>query len=387
MTAGLNLLVWSTMVIILSLWTRYSSASSNTRFGATVVTWNHIFKLDRGIQLKNFGDILRPTQRDAGFNDPALTSVTREFGPSVIKVNLPFRSEVAISDVKPWSSWWFPKKETLLFDSGPGRFSSAFDKYDLIQKSRSKNPNRTKYRGSAAAFERKSYKADSLSWEGLCDAWSIAAVTMPEPKKPVQFKTSDGFEVKFSISELKGLLLKTYEAIDEKGLKYFGQKFTGDLDGWIQPDMYPEQFHRMIEKSLFEDKQAFVMDHDAGIQVWNVPVYKANYVMEAIADQPNSILVRMWVYSAAPSNANEKDFIGTKQIVREYNYVLSGNRNGANELVVESGYWVKTPGGVDSRRDHPDYVVWIPPGEKIGRKSWNPELDIELVDEILAKSY
>lgn len=338
-------------------------------------------------ELLYFGDILRPTRSEPEFDDPALTSVTQTFGPTVITFGLPYQSPVARADVKPWSSWWFPKKDNLLFDNSNGRLSSALDKLDFIQKARWNSGVQKKFKGLAAAYERANYNPNSQAWEGLCDAWAIAAVTMPEPRRPVKFKMADGFVLTFSISELKGLLLKTYEAIDSEGLQKHGQKFTGDLDGWIQPDIYPEQFHRMIELSLFQERKAFVMDHDPGLQIWNVPLYKANFTAQQVANEPNSVFIRMWVYNAASSHANEKDFIGTKEIIREYNYILKGHRNERNELVVDSGQWVRTPGGVDSRRDHPDFLIRVTDPQKIIRRSWNPEIDVELIDEILAQSF
>ena len=86
-------------------------------------------------------------------------------------------------------------------------------------------------------------------------------------------------------------------------------------------------------------------------------------------------------------NSNEKEFVGTKEGVREYDYVLVGSRNDHGDLVITSGYWVKGPDGLDSRRDHPDYLTKISNPEKLERKSWNPGISIKLVDEILSKSY
>jgi hypothetical protein len=46
------------------------------------------------------------------------------------------------------------------------------------------------------------------------------------------------------------------------------------------------------------------MDHDAGVEVWTVPVFKANYMMEAV---PMS-LIRSWCgrwYSAEPTRPGE----------------------------------------------------------------------------------
>ena len=129
------------------------------------------------------------------------------------------------------------------------------------------------------------------------------------------------------------------------------------------------------------------MDHDPSAEVWNVPVFKANYTIDSIPGEPNSVFVRTWVFSAEQVTADKKSSVGTREAIREYNYVLTGIRNSSGDLLVKSGYWTKGPTGVDSRRDHPDYLTTIPDPQRLIRKSWNPEIDIKLVDEILSQSF
>ncbi len=80
---------------------------------------------------------------------------------------------------------------------------------------------------------------------------------------------------------------------------------------------------------------------------------------------------------------NQRDVI---QNLREYNYVLKGYRNDKGELVINLGYWTTGPNGINSRRDHPDFIIVPPEPSQIVRKSWNPEINTEIVDEILSKS-
>jgi hypothetical protein len=341
--------------------------------------------------LADFADFMRNDRPDLDpyLDDPSLTAVTQEFGESVLSVqSFPYRSDVAAATIHPWSSWWFPKRENTLFGDPSSQASSALGKYDLVRAKRSELAHGPKP-ASSADFERKNYNPTSLSWEGLCDAWALASVSMPEPKKPVAVKIG-GVVVNFSVGELKGLLLKTYEAVDDRSLSYYGQKFTGDYRGWIFPDIFPEQFHRFLEVKLLQAKEnerrPFIMDHDPGIEVWNTPVYKVNFLMDTIPNQPDSVFVRTWLYTAESVAAGEKDFVGTKEGVREYDYVLLGSRDASKNLHITSGYWVKGPGTVDSRQDHPDYLTVIRDPSKLVRKSWNPEIDVKLVDEILAGS-
>ena len=329
-------------------------------------------------------DILRATDPRirAELNDPALTAVTREFGPAVIRTtNLPLASPLAASTVKPWSAWWYPTKDKLKEENSEGSILSALEKYDRYKLSR-----RGFLASSAKQIEKKNTSTNAYDWEGLCDAWSIASVSAPEPKRPVSV-VIDGELVYFSISDLKVLLLKTYEAVNDSELKFYGQKFTGNSQGWVFPDIFPEEFHRLVEVQLFQKHEAFIMDHDPGIQIWNVPVYKANYTVNAVPNEPDSLFIRMWLYSAENVRAENRNSIGTKELVREYNYILTGKRNSSGDLIVDSGYWVIGPSGINSRDDHPDYLFRIAKHGGPARKSWNSAIDIDLVDEILSKSY
>lgn len=335
-------------------------------------------------EVRMYGDFLRSDCDGVAeaLSDPALTAVTRELGPTLIPIDkLPLKSDVAISSRKPWSSWWYPKREDFLFAGE----NSPLGKYDAIRKLMYKRANQPAP-GSALQYEQKSYNRNSAMWEGLCDAWAIASVIKPEPKKSVKF-SSNFSSLTFSIADLKALLLKTFDAADESNLRYYGQRFTGSANSWIYPDIFPEQFHRMMEDQLFTKKQPFIMDHDAGAEVWNIPVFKANYQMKVIAGEPDSVLVRTWIYAAEPTLPNDKNFVGTRETIREYNYVLKGKRNEKHELVVTSGYWIKGSNGVDSRRDHPDYLIRVIDPEKLVRKSWNPEIETQVVDKILEGSY
>jgi hypothetical protein len=310
-------------------------------------------------------------------NDPALYPATREFGPTVIPLaSLPFESEVAVASRKPWSSYWFPKSDRSLFDGE----SSSLGKYDLARATLTDAPS------AAAVWEKDHYNPDAPGWEGLCDAWAIAAILFPEPTQERNLRLNGGYhhfsnrKVSFSVGDQKALLLKSVESLPPDSIKVYGQKFLGDFDGWIYPDLLPQELHRFLEKQLFEGHQPFVMDHDPGVEVWSEPVYKANYAMRAVPGKPNAVFVRLWLYSAAPLRAEEKDRVGTKDIVREYNYYLYGEPDGHGNLVVSSGEWAKGD-LVDSRQDHPDYVFVLKPEAK--RHSANPEIDASIVNQIL----
>ena len=340
--------------------------------------------VDPWTDLKHYGDYLRDEDPEVRrlLNDPALTAVTNTFGLTTVSLkNLPLKTEAAIATITPWSSWWYPRREDYLFND---RAASTLAKYDLYRRRRYQAAGRRPPE-SAREYEASQYNPNSLSWEGLCDAWALAAITQPEPKTAVNLSAA-GTMIYFSIADLKALLLMSYAAIDDSALRYYGQRFTGNFEGWIYPDIFPEQFHRFVEVQLFGRRLPFIMDHDAGIEVWNVPVFKANYSMEAVPDDPDAVFVRMWLFSAESTNSNDKNYVGTRTAIREYNYVLKGTRDQSDNLIVHTGYWVKGPDGIDSRKKHPDYLIEVKDPSAIKRKSWNPEVEPAIVDEILSQS-
>jgi hypothetical protein len=321
--------------------------------------------------------------RPEELNDPALYPATTEFGPTLIPMaQLPIETELVSAKKKPWSSHWFPRAEKDIFEDGRG--GSPIEKYDLVR------ATLTNSASDAAAFERSRHKPDAPKWEGLCDAWAIASLLFPEPTRSRTLRLDGGYHnfnnnrVTFSVGDQKALLLKSVEAISSAGLKVYGQKFLGDFAGWIYPDLFPQELHRFVEKQLFEKREAFVMDHDPGVEVWNEPVFKGNYKITALPGRSDAVNVRLWLYSAAPLRREEKDRVGTKEVTREYNYILYGKLDGQGNLVVDSGAWQKGD-LVDSRRDHPDYVFTIPNLAAIVPASYNNQFDPAIVKQILGR--
>jgi hypothetical protein len=313
------------------------------------------------------------------FEDPSLSRVSRDFGRSKIQIPSSLvRSPVAEARVKPWSSWWYPKFEDTLFSSATGL--SPLEKIDLYRDAhfQAKRPEGM----GAAPFEKRKQDTRALAWEGMCNAWSLASILAPEPREPRTFRIGKK-DVTFSVGDQKALLLKTFEGLSDNEVQVYGQKFTGNDEGWIHPDIFPDQFHRFVEVQLFERKKPFIMDHDAGVEIWNVPVYKANYSMGPVEGMPNAVQVRMWLYSASSTQKSEMDFVGTKETIREYHYILFGEPMPDGTLEINSGIWIKGPNGIDSRKDHPDYFLTVSESALAARQSFNPYVQADLVDRIL----
>lgn len=328
--------------------------------------------------LREWADvILRDPNHPPELDDPALSAATREFGPSVIPLgHLPLEA-TAEADDQPWSSWWFPKLDRDLFDDGLG--TSTLEKYDLVRAALTGKPSK------AARFEKAGYNSERPRWEGLCDAWAIAATVFEEPKAARSIKLPNGTTVNFSVGDLKALLLESVDSVPLDSLKVYGQKFTGNADGWYYPDIFPQELFRYVEKQLFERHKMFVMDHDPGVEVWSEPVYKATYRFEAVPGHDDQLAGKLWLFSATSySDKTQKDRVGRQEMVREYDFLLYGHPDSAGNLVVQWGEWIKGD-LVDSRRDHPDFVYHVADPGAFHRSSQNPEIDPKIVDKIVGR--
>lgn len=318
------------------------------------------------------------------FTDPGLFATTREFGNSVISMkNLPYHSQVAKANQTPWSAWFYPDKDDLLFKDQ----NSTLAKYDMFRRSKYRKMGKQPP-GSAQLWAKSKFHPELKEWwEGKCDARALAAISRPEPKRPVTFYGERGESLTFGISDLKALLLMTYEGVEDEELGVYGQKFTGDQRGSVWDDPFPNEFHRFLEVFLFERHQAFMMDYDPSPQVWMVPVYETNHYIEAVPGDPNSVAVTAWLYSAESTTLEQRDDVGMKRGMRTYHYILHGYRNADNDLVVYDGEWAVGSDGIDSQKSHPDFMTVVKNPMTLVRKSNNPEIEIDIVDEILLKAY
>jgi hypothetical protein len=262
---------------------------------------------------------------------------------------------------KPWSSWWYPLWQDTLFHSDPGDLS-PLEKYDqYVRRSGYYDPG-------AALFEQQNlYQPRGEGWMGHCDAWALASIMQPEPKTPMIY-----YGIRFNVKDLKALIIKTYDGVQD--LKHYGQRNNGQWDS-VYEDIYPEQFHRFLQAEIFEKKKQFIMDHDAGIEVWNVPVYRAQTRVTADASDDHVMHVKTWLWTASP-HVDDYNFVGTKEVILDYTYDLYGVKQPDGKFKVEFGLWTDR-----SRWDHPDYV--IPKPDQIERKSRNQKIDPAIVDRIV----
>ncbi len=241
------------------------------------------------------------------------------------------------------------------FDAGPGQ--SPLEKFDQF------GMNRGFGTLDSQTFERTHlHQLTAKFWSGLCDAWAVASLFVPEPNAPVQYSS-----MRFEVGDLKALAIKSYEQVE--GLTYFGQKNEGNGNDFYE-NFYPEQIH--------EQHRPFIMDYDPGIQVWYVPVFKASMKIVTEPGRSNVLKVTTWLVSAASlTNTRNLNFVGTDEVVREYHYELYSIPRSDGSFLVDFGIWRD-----NSRQAHPDYLIAVPK-QLTSHKSRNTELSSDVVDLIL----
>ncbi|MCO4754671.1 MAG: hypothetical protein KC478_09310 [Bacteriovoracaceae bacterium] len=283
-------------------------------------------------------------------------TATDKYGPLKVRVG----EFVGESKIKPWSSWWYPLSEKTLFYKPRGG-ASPLEKYDYYAGKKFNSVFE-----AALVEERDLYRANEVGWAGLCHAWAIASVLHPEPNKT---KTVNG--VKFTVGDQKALLLKTYEKATGISDIMIGHRFNGDRKDDYD-DIYPDQFHKLVQNHLVENQTPFLMDYDPRFPVWTVPVYKVKFQISKIDE--SSAKVAAWVTFASP-HVDDMSFVGTKRVMKGYHYILKGSWSNGS-LNVTDGEWIE-----ESKHDHPDYLISFP--NTIERGSFNDQIKPEIVDTIL----
>lgn len=291
---------------------------------------------------------------------PGLESATRDYGPLKIREG----EWSAESVTQPWSSWWYPTRETSLFESNPPG-QSPLEKYDrYVLKAHA-------WKSHAAEFEKQRlHDPNANPWEGRCNAWSAASLLVPEPKAPVSIEG-----ITFGVGDLKALLVKSFEKVG--GLKQYGQRFNGDRLG-VYDDVFPDQFHRVLYAEMFEKKRPLIIDKDPGVAVWNTPIWKVHSQLHRDSQEDGVMHVTSWVFGATPF-VEHYDDVGTLSVVLEYTYNLYGQTDADGFFRVSGGEWTGS-----SLDDHPDFVTVLT--ENPLHSSENQEMDWALVQEIIGHS-
>ncbi len=307
----------------------------------------------------DYSNLVDPPPRPSGV---PFTSAILKYGKSVITEG-EFTAEASY---KPWTSWWYPKYDRRIFENRTNEDGqSTLARYDELSKTLNS------YTGSSRDYEEANvYDPTASKWAGLCHAWAVAAIMEPEPVKPT-YKNG----IKFRVQDLKALLIKTYESSNPG--EAYGQRNNAEYDS-VYEDIYPEQFHRIMEAELYEKKTPFIMDFDAGFQVWNVPVYSTKLKIKRDEQDQGLVHVKLNIDVVSPF-VEDPNFVGMHLMTMMYTYDLYGSWDSSNKFTVDYGVWTGR-----SRNDHPDFVTVKP--EKVERITGNKFIDIKIVDEILQGS-
>ena len=302
-----------------------------------------------------------PGEVSPGRRDEELSTATAAFGPLIVRGG----EESHEAAVKPWSAWWYPVRDTALFEGNkPGE--SPLEKYDLyMKKVHHEDPG-------AAAFERDNlYDPRASGWEGHCNAWSLASVMEAEPVAPV---IRGG--VSFGVGDQKALLIKSYESVP--GIRQFGQRYDGDRFS-VYEDIYPDQLHRVIQDQLVDKGRPFIIDKEPGVAVWNFPIWKADTVIRPDTTDASRVHVTLWLHGASPF-VSDPEFKGTLPLVFRYTYDLVGEPVDlplGRSLRVVWGEWTG-----ESRDYHPDFVTVLPDARE--HSSRNEKIRNDIVYEIIS---
>jgi len=294
----------------------------------------------------------------------AVASVLKDFGDLYIaespadSAGNPKSEEVRL-DVMPWAGYWYPFRGDELF----GNDDSPLSKLDRAMA----NAGTPTTAASVEREHRDLFYADS--WEGLCGAWAVAAVTTKEPTAPLEYQG-----VSFSIADQKALLTKAHELypVTMYGVRYDG---NAETDGTIQ-DLRPEAFHQIFTKMLGERKQPFLIDDEPGIEVWSKPVFRVRWTVKKDPDHANAFYVKAMPWMTRHRSEVTDDTTTNDDIaapVYEYRLYVDPKIKKDGRFKVIAGEWLN-----DSLNAHPDTLTIAAKGGemKSGNAQVNAGMDV-----------
>ncbi|OFZ71316.1 MAG: hypothetical protein A3K03_03810 [Bdellovibrionales bacterium RIFOXYD1_FULL_44_7] len=264
---------------------------------------------------------------------------------------------------KPWSAWWYPLRDKSLFHSKTTDLS-PLQKYDsFVRAVYHTESEATKFE------EEKIFNAKAQQWEGHCHAWAIASILIPEPKE-----TITKAEISFNVVDQKALIIKSYE---EFSANYYGQRYRpSSATAWS--NIQPHFFHQFVMKELIEKGRPFVMNKVPGLEVWNVPVWKAVIDVKRDQNKPSVFHVATALVTTAALNEpiEAETLIGTNE-VNVYTYDLFTVLDPKGGDLVIAGNWTEI-----SKDLHPSILIKIDKQE-IPHRSRNAEIKNAILRELL----
>jgi hypothetical protein len=216
---------------------------------------------------------------------------------------------------RPWSGYWWPFRYGGLGTGLDYRGRPApLEKYSL-------HMTGSTYSTALSSYLRAHYNPQAPGWYGLCAYWARAACF-----EHIDILPSSENNLIFRIGDKKGLLTLAHS-----------NDTLESADG-----SHPEVFHFWLLNYIKDQREAFVADLDAGLEVWSYAIYK--YDMETTRNG-NVESVRVRIYYA--NDFVNPDFSGTQVHAADYTYDLFLDGSGA----ITGGQWTGS-----SIANHPDLM-------------------------------
>ncbi|KAI9918917.1 hypothetical protein PsorP6_011417 [Peronosclerospora sorghi] len=142
-------------------------------------------------------------------------------------------------------------------------------------------------------------------WNGICHAWSAAAILEPEPNCPVTFNG-----VTFEPLDIKALLSLVYDR-SRVGTVFLASRYNGGPDTIDRfgrhsnsafLDMNPALFHIVNGNVLGLLNRTYIADVEANAEVWNQPIF-AYKIYEQTKMTPQEAAQKFWGLDEYPWNA------------------------------------------------------------------------------------
>ncbi len=252
----------------------------------------------------------------------------------------------------PWAAYWYPRRNKSMYEAGDAPLRKL-DQWLNTQGKASK----------IVEWEENNFDIAAAEWEGLCDAWAMASVMTPEPKKDLNI---DG--INFTPSDLKALTIKYFEGYKPK---IYGRRYQGlaATDGLIQ-DLRPEAFHKLVEEYIGKQKKPIIIDEDPGPEIWSKPVFRMAVNLMKDPNKPQALIVKAfpWMTRQRASIDNSSTSLTSDLAAPSYEYRLyyDAKPSADGRLKIIAGEWIGA-----SLNFHPD-MVFLPLG-KDNKDQYNPE--------------
>ncbi|KAG4037360.1 hypothetical protein PC123_g27074 [Phytophthora cactorum] len=199
------------------------------------------------------------------------------------------------------------------------------------------------------------------TWFGVCHAWAPAAISEQEPNCPVTFNG-----VTFQPLDIKALITLVYDGANTSSV-FTGSRYSGNNDSideygghtdYSYRDLNPGYFHIAATNLLGLLNTTFIIDRDAGTEVWNHPVVGFK-VYEQTTMTPEKAAQTFYGLQEYPWNNASKSIVYTKSRLSWINDTYTDGG------LVASGLNENFTVGADY-----DYLLELDEGEEIIGGEW-----------------